>query len=151
MKCNNTSASGQWISTLHRQLNLYLADMLRDKEINPSEYIYIVSLDDKEYKSQEELSEQLTISKSATAKAMKRLEKLELIDRIVDETDRRAYKITLTTKGLSMKKYLFSVLSKWAKIVSIGVDKDEEDRMIQILMQMSNNLVEYRKGNIDID
>lgn len=145
------TSPGPWISTLHRQLNQYLGEMLKDKEVNPSEYIFIVTLEQDKSATQEELSELLTISKSATAKAMKRLEKLGYVTRKVDEKDRRAYQVTLTDKGIEMKKYLYEVLGKWAQIISIGVDKEDEDKTVEILKKMSSNLIQYKNGNINID
>lgn len=141
-----TESIGKWISVLHRQFQIYLNRELKDYDINSSEYIFLVNLYEKDGVSQEQLSANLFINKAATARAMRRLEKLGYIKRTRDPQDCRAYLVTLTNKGLEMRDFIKMKLDYWKKTISKGLTTAEKEELIRMIKQMSENaLIETQR------
>lgn len=129
----------RWISVLHRQFQMYLNRELKPYGIRSSEYIYLVNLNEKDGVSQETLSRNLYINKAATARAICSLEKLGLVRRTRDESDARAYAVTLTPEGLRMRCVVMGKLGVWNRTLESGLSEDECEFMLRIIRLMSAN------------
>lgn len=84
--------------------------------------------------NQEELSNYLSIDKGTTAKALKKLEDEGYISRVQDEKDRRAYRVFITPKGMSIKEEFFSILQGWNDNL-INELKPEEIQTLKTLLK----------------
>jgi Transcriptional regulators len=142
----------KWISVLHRQFQMYLNRELKPYGIRSSEYIYLVNLEEEAGVSQETLSRSLYINKAATARAIARLEKLGLVRRTRDESDARAYAVTLTPDGVKMCEVIKGKLLRWAHTLEEGLTEDESAFMLRTIKRMSANalaLVEAARNESD--
>jgi len=138
----------RWISVLHRQFQIYLNRELKDCDFNSSEYIFLVNLYDRDSVTQEQLSASLFIDKAATARAISRLEKLGYVLRTRDPSDSRAYRVTLTPKGLAMRDFIKTKLRYWTETISAGLTPEEEEEMLRIIKRMSENALAETKGDL---
>ena len=138
----------RWISVLHRQFQIYLNRELKDCDFNSSEYIFLVNLYERDSISQEQLSANLFIDKAATARAISRLERLGYVLRTRDPSDSRAYRVTLTSKGLAMRDFIKTKLRYWTETISAGLTPEEEEEMLRIIKRMSENALAETKGNL---
>jgi DNA-binding MarR family transcriptional regulator len=136
----------RWISVIHRQFQIYLNRELKAYDINSSEYIYLVNLYEKDGVSQEQLSANLFINKSATARAIGRLEKLGYVKRTRSPLDSRAYLVTLTEKGLEMQGFIKEKLMYWSKTLSHGFTEEQIEGLSEMIKQMSMNAWTETKG-----
>lgn len=138
----------KWISVLHRQFQIYLNRELKHYDIHSSEYVFLVNLYEKDGVSQEQLSSNLFINKAATARTISRLEQLGYVKRTRDPLDSRAYLVTLTAKGLEMRKFIKTKLSYWTETISAGLTEEETEDMLAKIKQMSAHaLAETSKEN----
>ncbi|MGG3625115.1 MarR family transcriptional regulator [Bacillus gobiensis] len=137
----------KWISVLHRQFQIYLNRELKDYEINSSEYIFLVNLYAEDSISQERLSSNLYINKAATTRAISRLENMGYVQRTKDPSDSRAYLVTLTEKGLEMRKFIKAKLKNWTETISTGLTSEETDDLIQKIKVMSAYALAKTKGH----
>lgn len=115
---------GRLVSILYRQSQQYINCALKRLNVNSSEYIFMMALYNNEGISQENLSELLQINKAATARAIKSLEQKGFVYRIIDEKDKRAYKVYVTEKGKSCKEKIHTVRKGWTSLISEGMDKE---------------------------
>lgn len=129
----------RWISVLHRQFQIYLNRELKDYDIHSSEYIFLVNLDKEKGVSQEKLSASLFIDKAATARAIARMEQLGYVQRTRDPFDGRSNLVTLTAKGLEMRRIIKSKLAHWRQTISEGLSEEQIEDMIAQLQRMSKN------------
>lgn len=60
-----------YISVLYRQFQIYINNNTKDLQISASEYIFLMEMYKNDNMSQEQLSKNLIIDKSATARAIK--------------------------------------------------------------------------------
>ena len=96
--------------------------------------------------SQEQLSKNLIIDKSATARAIKSLEEKEYIIRKKDDNDKRTNRIKLTKKGIEIKDRLSNLLEEWNNEITSDIDKNLLNTVIDTINKMSIKAIE--KNNI---
>lgn len=115
---------GRLVSILYRQSQQYINCALKRLNVSSSEFIFMMALYNNEGISQENLSELLQINKAATARGIKSLEQKGFVYRIIDEKDRRAYKVYTTDKGKSCKEKMYTVRKGWTDLMAEGMDEE---------------------------
>ena len=113
-----------YISVLYRQFQIYINNNTKDLQISASEYIFLMEMYKNDNMSQEQLSKNLIIDKSATARAIKSLEEKEYIIRKKDDNDKRTNRIKLTKKGIEIKDRLSNLLEEWNNEITSDIDKN---------------------------
>lgn len=135
-----------YISVLYRQFQIYINNNTKDLQISASEYIFLMEMYKNDNMSQEQLSKNLIIDKSATARAIKSLEEKEYIIRKKDDNDKRTNRIKLTKKGIEIKDRLSNLLEEWNNEITSDIDKNLLNTVIDTINKMSIKAIE--KNNI---
>ena len=135
-----------YISVLYRQFQIYINNNTKDLQISSSEYIFLMEMYKNDNMSQEQLSKNLIIDKSATARAIKSLEEKEYIIRKKDDNDKRTNRIKLTKKGIEIKDRLSNLLEEWNNEITSDIDKNLLNTVIDTINKMSIKAIE--KNNI---
>ncbi|SKC87030.1 MarR family winged helix-turn-helix transcriptional regulator [Maledivibacter halophilus] len=133
---------GKWISLIYRQFQIYINNELKDLNITSSEYIFLIKLYENKELNQEKLSSMYYIDKALTARSLKKLERKGYIKRYKDEDDKRAYRICVTNKALSIKSRIDGALNSWDKIISVNISNDEIKEVSRVLKDMSLRALE---------
>ena len=126
-----------YISVLYRQFQIYINNNTKDLQISASEYIFLMEMYKNDNMSQEQLSKNLIIDKSATARAIKSLEEKEYIIRKKDDNDKRTNRIKLTKKGIEIKDRLSNLLEEWNNEITSDIDKNLLNTVIDTINKMS--------------
>ena len=135
-----------YISVLYRQFQIYINNNTKDLQISASEYIFLMEMYKNDNMSQEQLSKNLIIDKSATARAIKSLEEKEYIIRKKDDNDKRTNRIKLTKKGIEIKDRLSNLHEEWNNEITSDIDKNLLNTVIDTINKMSIKAIE--KNNI---
>ena len=135
-----------YISVLYRQFQIYINNNTKDLQISASEYIFLMEMYKNDNMSQEQLSKNLIIDKSATARDIKSLEEKEYIIRKKDDNDKRTNRIKLTKKGIEIKDRLSNLLEEWNNEITSDIDKNLLNTVIDTINKMSIKAIE--KNNI---
>ena len=135
-----------YISVLYRQFQIYINNNTKDLQISASEYIFLMEMYKNDNMSQEQLSKNLIIDKSATARAIKSLEEKEYIIRKKNDNDKRTNRIKLTKKGIEIKDRLSNLLEEWNNEITSDIDKNLLNTVIDTINKMSIKAIE--KNNI---
>ena len=135
-----------YISVLYRQFQIYINNTTKDLQISASEYIFLMEMYKNDNMSQEQLSKNLIIDKSATARAIKSLEEKEYIIRKKDDNDKRTNRIKLTKKGIEIKDRLSNLLEEWNNEITSDIDKNLLNTVIDTINKLSIKAIE--KNNI---
>lgn len=130
----NCDSIGKYISILYRMSGTYFAKEFKRLNIGSGQYMFLAFLYEREGVNQEELSNYLSIDKGTTARALKKLEEAGYISRIQDDKDRRAYRVFITPKGMSIKEEFFSILQGWNDNL-INELKPEEIQTLKTLLK----------------
>ena len=136
-----------YISVLYRQFQIYINNNTKDLQISASEYIFLMEMYKNDNMSQEQLSKNLIIDKSATARAIKSLEEKEYIIRKKDDNDKRTNRIKLTKKGIEIKDRLSNLLEEWNNEITSDIDKNLLNTLIDTINKMTIKAIE--KKNIE--
>ena len=77
-----------------------------------------------------------------------RLEQLGYVNRKRDPNDSRSNLVTLTSKGMEMKKFIKSKLTYWTQTISEGLTDEETEEMVKKIKHMSRNaLIETNRND----
>ena len=91
---------------------------------------YLIEIHKRKDLSQDDLANIFAQSKGTIAKALRKLEDKEYVERKVDESNRRKYILNTTEKGEEMAILLIEDLENWEK--SVGIDQLDESAKDQL-------------------
>ena len=127
---------GKYISQIYRKGNSFISKEISKFGIGSGQIMFLIELYKNDGISQEELSEILNIDKATTCRAIKKLEKEELLIKVKDENDKRAYKLYLTEKSKSIEDNIKNALNEWEKHISKELSQEE----VNILINMKKKI-----------
>ena len=113
---------------------------LKNSNINNESY-YLIEIHEKKDLSQDDLANIFAQSKSTIAKALKKLEDKEYVERKVDKNNRRKYILKTTKKGEKLAVSLKNELHEWEKQVGIEQLSDETIDKIREIARKSEQIV----------
>ncbi|SHJ45019.1 MarR family winged helix-turn-helix transcriptional regulator [Tepidibacter formicigenes] len=134
------------ISVLSRKSKSYVKYKLGSCEMSPAQHLILRSLYKKDGVSQEELSKKLEFDKGTIARAIKKLEAEGYLIRKVDEKDKRAYKVYLTTKSEEIKRIIDKAFYDFNEIISRGFTQEEMNLFNEFLNRAIINISEYKNN-----
>lgn len=130
---------GKYISQLYRKGGTQISKEISTFGIGQGQLMFLTQLYRQDGISQEELTEILRIDKGTTARAIKKLEEENLVTRIKDEQDRRAYKVYLTDKAKSIESNIFEILREWDEKIVTNLTEEEKETFTRILKKICIN------------
>ena len=132
------------LAVLHRKNRCYVNRSLKPYKITSSEVGILLSLYEKEGRTQEELSSYLVIDKAAITRGLKSLEHKGYIIRVVDDIDRRYNRIHLTEDALFVKDEILFITRSWSNNIEEIVGKEEFKHLYETLQTIKNTLLEEK-------
>ena len=87
--------------------------------------------------NQHELSKNCSIDKGAVARALRKLEEQELIEREVDKNNRRQNMLSLTEKGYETLNQAKTILDNWEREVYKDITPEEKEITHDVLKRIS--------------
>ena len=115
------------MSAIHRHHSIYINRRLKDIGLTSGLYgILLCIYDDyKSPKSQQDIAKRLNMNDGTIAKALRKLEDKNMIQRSPNPDNRRQNLISLTDTGLSIAEEFNNLDEKWEKDVFEGLTSDE--------------------------
>lgn len=149
MNINNYSV-GKWISILYRYGQINMSEQFQKYNMGTGQhYMFLLPLFHNDSITQEQLSLNLNVDKATTARAVKKLEQEGYIIRIIDETDKRAYRLCLTNKAINARPDIINILTNWRNTLTNGFTEEEKTQALTLLERMSFNACLAIKGNCE--
>lgn len=102
---------------------------------------YLMEIHAREDLSQDDLSNIFGQSKGTIAKALRKLEDKEYVERRIDETNRRKYILNTTEKGEELAILLKKDLNEWEELVGIDKLDDNAKRQLRIIARKSEEIL----------
>jgi DNA-binding MarR family transcriptional regulator len=118
---------------------------LKPYDLHSSQYIFLVQLYKKNHVSQDCLSKELMIDKSATARAIKQLESKGYVTREINPDDKRSYFVCLTEKSMNIKKDLRAILSAWNKKLTKSLGLRDYEMAYNLLEKMAVDVLDKKE------
>ena len=91
---------------------------------------YLMEIHKRDNLSQDDLASIFSQSKGTIAKALRKLEDNEYVERIIDKNNRRKYILKTTKKGEELAILLKNDLEEWEK--NVGIDKLDDETKDQL-------------------
>ena len=115
------------MSTIHRHHSIYINRRLKDIGLTSGLYgILLCIYDDyKSPKTQQDIAKRLNMNDGTIAKALRKLEDKNMIQRSPNPDNRRQNLISLTDTGLNIAEEFNNLDEKWEKDVFEGLTSDE--------------------------
>lgn len=129
----------RFLSCLYRHTQIYFDRYLHQYDLSSGSLSFLMVLFHHDGIHQEELSRKLSIDKATTARAVHKLLEAGYISRKQDSSDRRAYIISLTEKGLALKPELKRIAREWSEQLTTGFSPEEKEQVFDLLEKMSQN------------
>jgi DNA-binding MarR family transcriptional regulator len=93
---------------------------------------------------QEQIVNQLDVSKPAISRALASLEKKGLVVRRRDPDDRRAYRVQLTEQALSIGPAITQIYNDIFALAVQGISQEELDHFMRLFKRISDNFARVR-------
>lgn len=135
------------MSTIHRHHSIYINRRLKDIGLTSGLYgILLCIYDDyKSPKSQQDIAKRLNMNDGTIAKALRKLEDKNMIQRSPNPDNRRQNLISLTDTGLNIAEEFNNLDEKWEKDVFEGLTSDEIINLKWDLHRITLNSIEKIK------
>lgn len=116
-----------------------------ETEILPSQYYMLLFLYYEMGTNQSDIAKACLMDRSGVSRAFKDFEEKGLITREIDENNKRAYKITLTKKGIETSEFLIEKEKEWDNMICEELDISRED-LLKLLSKISLKSLEFNRN-----
>ena len=131
--------------TLSKTHDFFMDKHVREgTDILPSQYYMLLFLYYEMGTNQSDIAKACLMDRSGVSRAFKDFEEKGLITREVDETNKRAYKITLTEKGMETSEFLIEKEREWDDMICEELDISRED-LLNLLTSVSLKSLEFNR------
>ena len=131
--------------SLSKTHDFYINNHLKNgTNILPSQYYMLLFLYYEMGETQSDIAKACLMDRSGVSRAFKDFEEKGLIIREVDEDNKRAYKITLTEKGIDTAEFLIQKETEWDKMICEELDISRED-LLKLLSKISLKSLEFNR------
>ena len=130
------------LSKSARLMSNRLNKNLSEHEVTAEQWSVLSSLWKKNGQTQQALADHANKNKASITHLIDNLEKRKLVERLVDEGDRRNKLVQLTPEGREMQEPLTKAVSKTMKEITANVDKKELKQCKRALRKIVDALLE---------
>ena len=113
-------------------------------ELLPSQYYMLLFLYYEMGTNQSDIAKACLMDRSGVSRAFKDFEEKGLIEREIDEHNKRAYKIKLTPKGIETSEFLIQKEKEWDDMICKELDISRED-LLELLSKISMKSLEFNR------
>ena len=125
------------VITLNKTHDFFINKHIKNEtDILPSQYYMLLCLYYDSEINQSDIAKACLMDRSGVSRAFKDFEEKGLITREVDETNKRAYKITLTKKGIETSEFLIEKEKEWDDMICSELNISRED-LLKLLSRIS--------------
>jgi len=142
---------GQINAAIYRNIQIFLSNKLSGLDIKNGQYDFFLVISLKEGISQKQLSENLFISKSTTAKAVKHLVSKGYVRKERDEKDGRVDHLFLTDKGRKEAPLVAAIFKETQHVAENGLSESECKQLMFLMDKVLNNFVTSDKSYERVD
>ena len=136
-----------YLISLTKTHDFYMNKHIKNEtEILPSQYYMLMFLYHEMGTNQSDIAKACLMDRSGVSRAFKDFEEKGLIERQIDESNKRAYKITLTKKGIETSEFLIAKEKEWDDMICEELDLSRED-LLKLLSKISMKSLEFNRAN----
>jgi len=139
---------GKLILMAARGHNIYLNRHLNDLNINTTQLHLLFEIAHQNNINQEKIASRCNINKGAVARSIRKLEEKGLVERKIDENNRRQNIVSLTSKGKETLDECIERLNEWESEVYKDIDIIDKEILKKALKEIVIKTIELnQKGD----
>ncbi|MGC4019815.1 MAG: MarR family winged helix-turn-helix transcriptional regulator [Muricomes sp.] len=135
---------GKLNAAIYRNLQSILNYKLQEIPLRGGQHDFLYVISKNEGITQKELSQNLYVDKSTTAKAVKNLVWLGYVRKETSSEDKRFEKLYLTEKGQDMKKQVQETFSEIVDIATKNLSPKESEQAVHLLKTILDGVTEEK-------
>lgn len=140
---------GSLITAISRAHTVFLFHEIEKFGITGGQFQFLMGLAREDGITQEELANSFHMNESTIARALRKLEDAGMVQREVDENNRRRKIITVTEKGKASVDLIRKADEKWEKRIR-SLSANEKDKLKEMLralaIESTESMYEFRLG-----
>jgi DNA-binding MarR family transcriptional regulator len=125
------------LSAIAKYWCIYTHRNLQDTEIDKTEHSVLMYLSLEDKVSQDTISEHLVLDKGTIAKTLVKLEEKGLVQRVVNQQNRRENIVSLTETGQKEVKTVQDIGKSWNASLMEGIPEEEQAIFTKVLATMT--------------
>lgn len=115
---------------------------LKDIDISSGLVYFIIELSQVEWLNMSDLSAAVGVDNAYATRAVEKLSTLGYVNKVQDEQDRRAYRISLTDSGRKIAGRVSETMLRWVEIITAGVSPEDIAAVSRVFDQFYQNALE---------
>jgi DNA-binding MarR family transcriptional regulator len=119
----------------------YANQQLKDIDISSGLVYFIIELSQVEWLNMSDLSTAVGVDNAYATRAVEKLSALGYVNKVPDERDRRAYRISLTASGQQIAERVIETMKQWVEIITAGVPLEDIVAVGRVFEQFYQNAV----------
>ncbi|WP_432645581.1 MarR family winged helix-turn-helix transcriptional regulator [Methanobrevibacter sp.] len=131
--------------TLNKTHDFYINKHIKNEtDIQPSQYYMLMFLYHEMGTTQSDIAKACLMDRSGVSRAFKDFEEKGLIERNINETNKREYKLKLTQKGNKTAEFLIQKEKEWDNMIceELNISHDE---LLNLLSKISLKSLEFNR------
>ena len=124
----------------------YATSQLQDLEVSSGLVFFLVELSQVEWLNMSDLSAAVGVDNAYATRAVEKLSKLGYVNKMRDENDRRAWRVSLTPQGSKIADRVNETLKKWVEIITVGVSAQDIATVNRVFDRFYENSLNELKG-----
>jgi DNA-binding MarR family transcriptional regulator len=128
------------LSIIVRGGDIFMARCLANFGITASEVVILMYLYGHDNPRQEDIAECLMLDKGTIARTLQRLERKEIIERTINESDQREKVITVTEKGYTVRGVCTDLVRIWHELMFSGISEEEMEAFALVTEKIARNV-----------
>jgi DNA-binding MarR family transcriptional regulator len=124
----------------------YASRQLKDIDISSGLVYFVLELSQVEWLNMSDLSAAVGVDNASATRAVAKLFTLGYVNRVEDEQDRRAYRISLTASGRQIAERVSETMMEWVRIITKGVSPEDIGSVNRVFDQFYENAQNALKG-----
>jgi DNA-binding MarR family transcriptional regulator len=117
----------------------YANQQLKDIDISSGLVYFIIELSQVEWLNMSDLSTAVGVDNAYATRAVEKLSALGYVNKVQDERDRRAYRISLTASGQQIAERVIETMKQWVEIITAGVPLEDIFAVNRVFDQFYQN------------
>lgn len=131
------------INVISRCANVYRADSLSSKKLNPIYHSFALCITRNQGITQDEIAKRLCINKSNVTRSLSALEEQGYISRETDNCDKRILHIYPTEKLLEIMPQIKEIARCWNKYLTDDISEEEIEIFESVLQKITEKAEKY--------
>ena len=126
----------------------YANQQLKDIDISSGLVYFIIELSQVEWLNMSDLSAAVGVDNAYATRSVEKLSALGYVNKVQDEQDRRAYRISLTAAGRQIAERVVETIRQWVEIITAGVSVEDLVIVSRVFEQFHQNALERMENKM---